>query len=138
VYATAIAELASAAFTVVYATAIAELASAAFTAVTAAAALLTVRNGRSENRIARDALEAQTQPLVTDLPRGLIREEMDWHDASGQMSRRMVDRAEISVGPAVLSRSPVRACRSETSAAAARASSTSRLSYLTARPPSAR
>jgi hypothetical protein len=77
---------------------IAELAGTAFTAVTAATALATVRSARSENRIARDALEAQTQPLLTDLPRGLIREEIDWHEASGEMSRRLVDRAEISVG----------------------------------------
>lgn len=65
-----------------HATDIAELASAVFTAVTAATALVTVRNARSENRIARDALEAQTQPLLTDLPRGLIREEIDWHELS--------------------------------------------------------
>jgi len=77
---------------------IAELAGTAFTAVTAATALITVRSARSENRIAGDALEAQTQPLLTDLPRGLIREEIDWHEASGETSRRLVDRAEISVG----------------------------------------
>jgi hypothetical protein len=77
---------------------IAELAGTAFTAVTAATALVTVRSARSENRIARDALEAQTQPLLTDLPHGLIHEEIDWHEVSGEMTRRLVDRAEISVG----------------------------------------
>ncbi len=76
----------------------AQVASAGFTALTALAALLTVRHIRSESRIARDAFEAETQPLLTDVPRGVMKEEIDWHEASGKMSRRLVDRSEINVG----------------------------------------
>lgn len=75
-----------------------QAASTGLAAITALAALFTVRHARSESRLARDAFEAQTQPLLTDVPRGLFREEIDWHEASGEMTRRIVDRAEISVG----------------------------------------
>ena len=75
-----------------------QAASTGLEAITALAALFTVRHARSESRLARDAFEAQTQPLLTDVPRGLFREEIDWHEASGEMTRRIVDRAEISVG----------------------------------------
>lgn len=77
---------------------VAQLASAVFTALTALAALLTVRHIRFESRVARDAFEAETEPLLTDVPRGVMKEEIDWHEASGEMSRRLVDRSEISVG----------------------------------------
>ena len=77
---------------------LAQVVSTGFAALTALAALFTVRHVRSESLVARAAFEAQTQPLITDVPRGLIREEVDWHGALGNVSRRMVDRAEISVG----------------------------------------
>ena len=79
---------------------IAEIASAAFTAVTAATALITVRQARAERQVAVDAYEAQTQPLITDLPYGLVHEEVDWHEASGQATKRTFDKAEVSVGSA--------------------------------------
>jgi hypothetical protein len=76
----------------------AQVVSTGFAAASALAALLTVRHTRSESKVARDAFEAQTQPLLTDVPRGLVKEEIDWHEASGHMSRRLVDRSEIGVG----------------------------------------
>lgn len=79
---------------------VAQLASAAFTAVTASAALITVRQARADRQIALDAYQAETQPLITDLPYGLVREEIDWHEASGKLSKRTIDKAEISVGVA--------------------------------------
>jgi hypothetical protein len=77
---------------------VAQVASTGFAAVSAVAALFTVRHVRSESRVARDAFEAETQPLLTDVPRGVMKEEIDWHEVSGEMSRRLVDRSEISVG----------------------------------------
>jgi hypothetical protein len=53
-------------------TQIAQTAGATFTALTALAALLTVRHGWQEMRIARKTLEVETQPLVTDVPRGIL------------------------------------------------------------------
>ncbi len=79
---------------------IAQIGSAAFTAVTAATALITVRQARADRQIAIDAYDAETQPLITDLPYGLVPEEVDWHEASGQMTKRTVDKAEVSVGTA--------------------------------------
>jgi hypothetical protein len=80
------------------ATDVAQTASAVFTALTALAALLTVRQARHENRIARDALEAETQPLVTDVPRGVFYEEREWHEVDGTMSLKRFDRSEITLG----------------------------------------
>lgn len=76
----------------------AQVASTAFAAASAFAALTTVWLSRSQSRIAREALEADTQPLLTDAPRGLFLEEIDWHEASGKMTRRIEDRATIKVG----------------------------------------
>jgi hypothetical protein len=77
---------------------VAQIAGAGFTAITAVAALATVRHVRSESLIAEDAFEAQTQPLVTDVPRGLLHQEIDWQEASGRMGRRLIDKSEIIVG----------------------------------------
>jgi hypothetical protein len=76
----------------------AQVASAAFTALAALAALLTVRQGRHETRIAREALEVETQPLITDVPRGVYIEEREWHNLDGSISMRRHDRSEVSVG----------------------------------------
>lgn len=78
----------------------AQVASTAFAAASAFAALTTVWLARSQSRIARESLEAQTQPLLTDAPRGLFLEEIDWHEASGEITSRMKDKATISVGGA--------------------------------------
>ena len=77
---------------------IAQLASAGFTALAALAALLTVRQSRHETRIASDALEAETQPLITDVPRGLFVEESEWRSPDGTTSIRRRDRSAVSVG----------------------------------------
>lgn len=81
-----------------------------FTAFAALAALLTVRQGRHETLIAREALEAETQPLLTDVPRGVFTEEREWHNQDGTISMRRHDRSEVDVGsttPAVaMSRNP--------------------------------
>jgi hypothetical protein len=77
---------------------VAQIASAAFTALAALAALLTVRQARHETRIAREALEAETQPLITDVPRGLFTEEIEWHNSDGATSMKRRDRSELSVG----------------------------------------
>ena len=60
--------------------------------------MLTVRHIRVESRIARDAFEAETEPLLADVPRGVMKEEINWHEASGEMPRRLVDKSEIDVG----------------------------------------
>lgn len=57
-----------------------------------------MRQARHETQIARDALEAETQPIFTDVPRGLFTEEIDWHNADGTMTTKRVDRSELSVG----------------------------------------
>ena len=62
------------------------------------AALGMVRVARSQSRVAREALEADTQPLLTDAPRGVFLEQVDWHEASGEITRRTKDKAEIGVG----------------------------------------
>jgi hypothetical protein len=80
------------------AAAVAQIASAVFTALAALAALLTVRLARDEMRVARDSLEAETQPIVTDVPRGLFTEEIEWHNLDGTISMKRQDRAEVSVG----------------------------------------
>lgn len=77
---------------------IAQTAGAAFTALAALAALLTVRQGRHETRIARAALEAETQPLLTDVPRGIFTEETEWREADGTTTTKRFDRSELSVG----------------------------------------
>jgi hypothetical protein len=77
---------------------VAQIASAVLAAIATLAALATVRHLGAERRIARDAFEAETQPLLTDVPRGLVHEEIDWHEASGELSRRLVDQAEVTVG----------------------------------------
>lgn len=79
---------------------IAQVASTAFAAVSACAALGTVWLSRSQSRVAREAFEADTQPLLTDAPRGRFLEEIDWHEASGETTRRMKDKAQIGVGTA--------------------------------------
>jgi hypothetical protein len=78
----------------------AQVASTAFAAASAFAALTTVWLARSQSRVARESFEAQTQPLLTDAPRGLFLEEIDWHEASGEITRRIKDKATISVGTA--------------------------------------
>jgi hypothetical protein len=77
---------------------IAQISSAVFTALAALAALLTVRHARQERQIARDALEAETQPLIADVPRGLFTEEVEWHEVDGSISMKRRDRSELSVG----------------------------------------
>src|SRR5215212_9981353 len=76
----------------------AQIASAGFTALAALAALLTVRQARHETRVARDALEAETQPIVTHVPRGLFTQEVEWHNPDGIISMKRRDRSELSVG----------------------------------------
>lgn len=77
---------------------VAQIASAVFTALAALAALLTVRQARHETRISHDALEAETQPLITDVPRGIFIDEVDWHEVDGTMTRKRRDRSELDVG----------------------------------------
>jgi hypothetical protein len=74
--------------------------STGFAAISACAALGAVWLSRSQSRIAREAFEADTQPLLTDAPRGLFLEEIDWHEVSGETTRRMKDKAKIGVGAA--------------------------------------
>ena len=76
----------------------AQTASAVFTALTALAALLTVHHAQHEMRIARDALEAETQPLLTDVPRGVFFDEREWHEINGTTTLKRFDRSEIGVG----------------------------------------
>ncbi|HEX3692635.1 MAG TPA: hypothetical protein VHU13_04770 [Solirubrobacteraceae bacterium] len=78
----------------------AQVASTAFAAASALAALTTVWLARSQSRLARESLEAQTQPLLSDAPRGLFLEEIDWHEVSGEITSRTNDKATISVGTA--------------------------------------
>lgn len=77
---------------------VAQMTSAAFTALAALAALLTVRQARHETRIAREALEAETQPLITDVPRGLFTEEIEWHNSDDTISMKRQDHSELSIG----------------------------------------
>lgn len=76
----------------------AQVVSTGFAAASACAALWAVWLSRSQSRVAREAFEADTQPLVTDVPRGLFLEETDWHEVSGEITRRVQDKSEISVG----------------------------------------
>jgi negative regulator of sigma E activity len=43
-------------------------------AVAAIAALVTVRHLRTQTRTAQEALEAQTRPLIANVPKGLYRD----------------------------------------------------------------
>jgi hypothetical protein len=79
---------------------ITEVASAVLTALTACAALYALRQARADRQVAIDAYNAQTQPLLTDLAAGIVREQIPWHEVSGEIVQRVVDRAEISVGAA--------------------------------------
>jgi hypothetical protein len=68
--------------------------SAAAAAIAALAALATVWLSRAQARTAREALEAQTRPLIADVPRGFYR---DPPEASDERSSRR-DPADVSVG----------------------------------------
>jgi len=76
----------------------AQVVSTGFAAVSACAALGTVWLSRSQSRVAREAFDADTQPLLTDVPRGVYLEQADWHEASGEITQRTHDKAEIDVG----------------------------------------
>jgi hypothetical protein len=79
---------------------VAQVASTVFAAASAFAAMGAVRLASSQSATAREALEADTQPLITDVPRGVFLEEIDWREGSGKTTRRRGDRAEIGVGTA--------------------------------------
>jgi len=51
----------------------------------------------SETRIARLALDAQTQPRLADVPPGLYTKQVPFHELDGSYSLRTQDRAEIWV-----------------------------------------
>jgi hypothetical protein len=76
---------------------IAELFSAAFTAATASAALLAIRQAKQQTQTAREALEAQTQPLLTDVPRGRLQVPRSLDPDSGQPSA-LRDAGKIDIG----------------------------------------
>ena len=78
---------------------VAQIAGAAFTALAAGAAWLTVRHADSQNKTARETLDAQTQPLLADLPWGVFRERDESIPANMRMrGDEWRDEAEISVG----------------------------------------
>lgn len=77
--------------------AIAEVASAAFTAATATAALLAIRQAKQQTRTAREALEAQTLPLLTDVPLGRLQVPRSLDPSSGHPSA-LRDAGEINIG----------------------------------------
>jgi hypothetical protein len=79
---------------------VAQIGSAVFTALAALAALLTVRQARHETQISRAALDADTQPLVTDVPRGVFVEEVEWQNLNDSVSLKRQDRSAVSVGTA--------------------------------------
>src|SRR4051795_12657059 len=70
--------------------------SAVFTAIAAGAAWWTVRYASAQSETAREAFLAETQPLLTDVPRGRERRPT-WWDESGQPGG-WEDLGEISVG----------------------------------------
>lgn len=76
---------------------VAQVASAGFTAVTATGALLAIRQARQQTLTAREALETQTQPLLTDVPRGPLREPRGLDVGSGQPAS-LKDAGEIDIG----------------------------------------
>lgn len=76
----------------------AQVVSTGFAALSACAALAAVWLSRSQSRVAREAFEADTQPLLTDVPRGVYLKQVDWHEASGEITQRTEDNAEINVG----------------------------------------
>lgn len=45
-------------------------------------------------------MDADTQPLVTDVPRGLFVEEVEWHNVDDSVSLKRQDRSAVSVGTA--------------------------------------
>lgn len=75
----------------------AQVASAVFTAATATAALLAIRQAKQQTQTAREALEAQTQPLLTDVPRGRLQLPRAPDERSGQ-SPGFKDADEINIG----------------------------------------
>jgi hypothetical protein len=75
---------------------VAQIASALFTAVAAGAAWWTVRHAGTQSATAREALDVQTQPLLTDVPRGQQRRPT-WFDESGEPGS-WEDAGDISVG----------------------------------------
>src|ERR1700693_176182 len=75
----------------------AQLASAVFTAVTPTGARLAIRQARQQTLTAREALETQTQPLLTDVPRGRLQEPRGLDARPGQPTS-LKDAGEIDVG----------------------------------------
>jgi hypothetical protein len=77
--------------------AVAQIGSAVFTAITATAALLAIRQAKQQTRTNREALETETQPLITDVPRGL-RQEARGLDARTRQPTGWEDAGQIHIG----------------------------------------
>lgn|ERR1039458_8896460 len=75
----------------------AQVASAVFTAVTATGALLAIRQAKQQTLTAREALETQTQPLLTDVPRGRLQEPRGLDIRPGQPTS-LKDAGQIEIG----------------------------------------
>lgn len=75
----------------------AQIASAVFTAVTATAALLAIRQAKQQTLTAREALETQTQPLLTDVSRGRLHEPRGLDVRPGEPAS-LKDASEIQIG----------------------------------------
>jgi hypothetical protein len=75
----------------------AQIASAIFTAITATAALLAIRQAKQQTLTGREALETQTQPLLTDVPRGRLQEPRGLDVRLGGPTS-LKDAGEIQIG----------------------------------------